>query len=237
MRPTTSVSQVDRSFTARSVPSMSRHALWETSPGVPSAVDRYPSPGQLSAARKIQRPTRSRAPGSQSRPPHSLELLRSEEERENSQNYGDLLSSSFLVPAVPRANSPLEAQAKLRPHRGGSRSECRARRPSWRRSRGHPGWCGQSSRRQPGTCPTPGLISSGERLRQPRGDSPRPWGSEDPCRFPVSWRGLRAMRVASYWLAFGCREPLLLHSALAPPPSPPNGELPGTTESRVHAAL
>ena len=73
MRPPTSVSQVDRSFTARSAPSMSQHALRKRSPGKPRAVG-VRVPGSPAAVRKTQRPARSRALRSLCRPPRSLQL-------------------------------------------------------------------------------------------------------------------------------------------------------------------
>lgn len=102
MRLPTSVSQVERSFTTRSVPSMSRQALWERSPGKPSAVG-VGVPWQFSRSSENTASNPELGSG-ESAPPASLSsALRSEEERgdENSQNYCDLFASSPWVPVVP----------------------------------------------------------------------------------------------------------------------------------------
>lgn len=147
----------------------------------------------------------------------------------NFQNDGNFLPSSSGSSSPQRATSPLEAQAKA----GASDLGGADRRTELGTSAGTPRR-GQSAPAQPGTRPTPRLISSGWRLRQRGGDSPRPSRSEIPARALHLARGPRAMLVTGDSPVAGA---LFLSAAFAPPPPPPNPALPGPTQPRLRSLL
>lgn len=222
MKPSTSVSQMEKIFTASSAPSMawrslSKRVLEEVRERVLSL-----SPGNRAAAPRAETGQRRRLPALTS----AAEKKRG---RKNFQNADNFLPSSS---APPRSSGLTLSPRRLRP---APKPPQRTRPRSTRKKKGARASDGaqrrgQGARVQPGTRPTLCLISSGWRSRQLSGDSQRTSGSEDPRQHTApqhrprrNWR--QAQDCAGGWPRSAARRPI---SARCPRP-PSSATQPGAS--------